>query len=61
MRNPYCLYLSRLDVDRLAPVFSGRIIEDNAPSLKPWGMYEFAVNGPDDVLIRIGWPELSSV
>lgn len=40
-------------IDRLAHVFSGRIIGDNAPSLKPWGRYEFAVNGPDNVLIWI--------
>jgi hypothetical protein len=23
---------------------------------KEWGMYEFALNGPDDLLARIGWP-----
>jgi hypothetical protein len=23
---------------------------------KPWGMYEFALNGPDDLLVRVGWP-----
>ena len=58
-RNPFCLYFRRPDVDRLAQVFSARIIGNSAPSLKPWGMYEFAVNGPDSVLIRIGWPKPS--
>ena len=23
---------------------------------KAWGMYEFALDGPDGVLVRIGWP-----
>ncbi|GEB03799.1 VOC family protein [Gluconobacter roseus] len=55
-RNPFGLYFRRPDVDALAHVFAGQIIEKEGPSLKPWGMYEFAVNGPDGVLVRIGWP-----
>ncbi len=55
-RNPFGLYFRRPDVDALAQVFADQIIEKEGPSLKPWGMYEFAVNGPDDVLVRIGWP-----
>ena len=23
---------------------------------KPWGMHEFALNGPDDMLVRVEWP-----
>ena len=26
------------------------------PQDTPWGMYEFALNGPDHVLVRVGWP-----
>jgi hypothetical protein len=26
------------------------------PEDKPWGMYEFALNGPDETLVRVGWP-----
>lgn len=55
-RNPFGLYLHRVDVDALAAVFAGEIIEREGPSDKPWGMYEFALNGPDEVLVRIGWP-----
>jgi len=54
--NPFGLYLYREDVDALAAAFVGEIIEPEGPSDKPWGMYEFALNGPDDTLIRIGWP-----
>ena len=55
-RNPFGLYLYREDVDGLAAVFRGEIPGDGGPSDKPWGMYEFALNAPDDVLIRVGWP-----
>jgi len=49
-RNPFAVYLYAEDVDALAATF-GRKAED-----KPWGMHEFAVADPDEVLIRIGWP-----
>ena len=54
--NPFGLYLCRKDVDALAAVFTGEIPEPGGPSDKPWGMHEFALNGPDDTLIRVGWP-----
>ena len=54
-RNPFGLYLYREDVDALAAVFSGEII-GGGPGDKPWGMYEFALNGPDDTLVSVGWP-----
>jgi hypothetical protein len=54
--NPFGLYLYRKDVDALAAIFAGEILEPQGPSDKPWGMYEFALNGPDDTLIRVGWP-----
>ena len=55
-RNPFGLYLYRESVDALAAAFAGETIEPGGPSHKPWGMYEFALNGPDDVLVRVGWP-----
>ena len=53
-RNPFGLYLYREDVDALAAAFAGETI--GTPADRPWGMYEFALNGPDETLIRIGWP-----
>jgi hypothetical protein len=53
-RNPFGLYLYREDVDDLARAFDGETIRQ--PGDKPWGMYEFALNGPDETLVRIGWP-----
>lgn len=55
-RNPFGLYFRRPDVDTLAQMFVGQVLEKEGPSIRPWGMYEFAVNGPDSVLVRIGWP-----
>ncbi|QNK01401.1 VOC family protein [Dyella telluris] len=52
--NPFGLYLYRRDVDELAAAFREEI--DAGPSDTPWGMYEFAVNAPDDTLVRVGWP-----
>jgi catechol 2,3-dioxygenase-like lactoylglutathione lyase family enzyme len=53
-RNPFGLYCRRPDVDHMAEVFRGEIIETDGPGPKPWGMYEFAVSDPDATLVRIG-------
>jgi hypothetical protein len=55
-RNPFGLYLYREDVDGLAALFRDEILGSGDPSDKPWGMYEFALNAPDDLLVRVGWP-----
>ena len=53
-RNPFGLYLYREDVDVVARAFAGETIGE--PGDRPWGMYELALNGPDDALVRVGWP-----
>ena len=53
-RNPFGLYLYREDVDSAASAFAGETV--GQPGDKPWGMYEFALNGPDETLVRVGWP-----
>jgi len=52
--NPFGLYLYREDVDGAARAFAGETI--GQPRDTPWGMYEFALNGPDETLVRVGWP-----
>jgi hypothetical protein len=55
--NPFGMYLYTPRVEELAGILRDQIIErEKAPTHKHWGMYEFAVNGPDDLLVRIGWP-----
>ena len=53
-RNPFGVYLRVEDVDGAAATFGGPLI--HPPKSQPWGMYEFAVNGPDELLVRVGWP-----
>jgi hypothetical protein len=53
-RNPFGLYLYREDVDGAAGAFAGETL--GQPRDTPWGMYEFALNGPDETLVRVGWP-----
>ncbi len=55
-RNPFGLYLYREDVDAAAQAFVGEILGEGKPAEQPWGMYEFALDGPDNVLVRVGWP-----
>ncbi len=56
-RNPFGVYLYTPRVDELAALAADAILEaGKRPEHKPWGMYEFALNGPDDLLVRIGWP-----
>jgi len=50
-RNPFGLYLYREDVDGVARAFAGETI--GQPGDTPWGTYEFALNGPDEGLVRI--------
>jgi hypothetical protein len=54
-RNPFGLYFYVEEVDAMAARFVGETIEKSGPEHKPWGMYEFSLNGPDDVLVRVGW------
>ena len=56
-RNPFGVYLYTPRVDAIAAAMREQIIEiERAPTHKPWGMYELALNGPDDLLVRVGWP-----
>ena len=55
--NPFGIYLYTPFVDTIAAVMRNEIIErEKAATHKAWGMYEFALNGPDDLMVRIGWP-----
>ncbi|MET0307869.1 MAG: VOC family protein [Sphingomonas sp.] len=52
--NPFGIYLYAEDVDAVADRVRDNIIEQGAPHVKPWGMYEFAVSDPDGTLVRVG-------
>lgn len=55
--NPFGVYIYTPRVEAIATAMRDAIIErEKQPTHKEWGMYEFALNGPDDLLVRIGWP-----
>jgi hypothetical protein len=55
--NPFGLYIYVRDVDRVAATMTDAVLEKSkSGEHKPWGMYEVSLNGPDDILVRVGWP-----
>jgi hypothetical protein len=56
-RNPFGVYVYTPRVDAIAAKAGEAILEPGKKAEhKDWGMYEFSLNGPDDLLVRIGWP-----
>lgn len=56
-RNPFGVYVYTPRVDELAATLRDEILGPvKSAEDKPWGMREFALNGPDDVLVRVGRP-----
>lgn len=56
-RNPFAVYIYTPRVDELAKVAADAMIGKSCtPEHTSWGMYEISLNGPDDLLVRIGWP-----
>jgi hypothetical protein len=57
-KNPFGLYLYTEDVDSVVDEFkdTGEIVsKEKKAENKPWGMYEVSINGPDDLLVRVGY------
>jgi hypothetical protein len=57
LKNPFGIYVYSEDVEALAMEFKDEIIGPaKKADVKEWGLLEFAVNGPDGCLVRVGWP-----
>ncbi len=55
--NPFGLFIRTPQVAEVAARVPDLIIKPGGVLRhREWGMYEFAVNGPDGMLVRIGWP-----
>lgn len=55
--NPFGVFIRTPDVAAVAARVDDLIIRpDGILRHREWGMYEFAVNGPDGLLVRVGWP-----
>ena len=55
-RNPFGLYLYRKDVDGLAAAFKSETLEQGWAKRQAVGNVRVPLNGPDDTLVRVGWP-----
>lgn len=55
--NPFGVFIRTPDVDAIAARVEDLIIRPGGVLRhREWGIYEFAVAGPDGLLVRIGWP-----
>ena len=55
--NPFGVFIRTPQVDAVAARVPDLIIRPGGVLRhREWGMYEFAVNGPDEMLVRVGWP-----
>jgi hypothetical protein len=55
--NPFGVFIRTPDVDAIAARVDDLIIRPGGVLRhREWGMYEVGINGPDGLLVRIGWP-----
>ena len=55
--NPFGIFIRTPHVDRIAELMDEFVIRPGGIlGHREWGLYEVALNGPDNLLIRIGWP-----
>lgn len=55
--NPFGVFVRTPDVDAIAARVDDLIIRPGGVLRhREWGLYEFAVGGPDGLLVRVGWP-----
>lgn len=58
--NPFGVFIRTPDVDAIAARVDDLIIRPGGILRhREWGMYEVGINGPDGLLVRIGWPSRS--
>lgn len=55
--NPFGIFIRTPDVETIAARVDDLIIRPGGVLRhREWGMYEVGINGPDGLLVRIGWP-----
>lgn len=55
--NPFGVYIRTPNVEAIAAGVDDLIIRPGGVLRhREWGMYEVGVGGPDNLLVRIGWP-----
>lgn len=55
--NPFGIFIRTPEVEAIAARVDDLIIRPGGVLRhREWGMYEVGINGPDGLLVRIGWP-----
>jgi hypothetical protein len=55
--NPFGVFIRTPDVDAIAARVDDLIIRPGGILRhREWGLYEVGINGPDGLLVRVGWP-----
>jgi hypothetical protein len=55
--NPFGVFIRTPDVDAIAARVDDLIIRPGGILRhREWGIYEVGINGPDGLLVRVGWP-----
>jgi hypothetical protein len=55
--NPFGVFIRTPEVDAVAARVEDLIVRPGGVLRhREWGIYEFAVGGPDNLLVRVGWP-----
>ncbi|MCW5693092.1 MAG: glyoxalase [Pseudolabrys sp.] len=55
--NPFGIFIRTPEVEKIAAQVDDLVIKPGGILRhRDWGMYEVGINGPDNLLVRIGWP-----
>ena len=55
--NPFGIYIGTPDVEAIAARLEDLIIRPGGVLRhREWGLYEVDIAGPDNLLVRVGWP-----
>lgn len=55
--NPFGVFIRTPEVDAIAARVDGLIIRPGGVLRhREWGLYEVGIAGPDNLLVRVGWP-----
>ena len=55
--NPFGVFIRTPHVDEIARLMDDRVARPGGVLRhREWGLYEVAIGGPDNLLVRVGWP-----
>ncbi len=55
--NPFGVFIRTPHVDEIARLMDDRVIRPGGVLRhREWGIYEVGLAGPDNLLVRVGWP-----